>query len=174
MRPPPTFFAVRTRSWDAIRAITLVEFLGALVFVSALLALALPRLWNASSEARAAKQQAIFGSVRAAAQITRAAARVHDQLGSSGSVEVDGTRISTVFGYPAASAAGIIAATGLDAVNDQFSLTDGSALAGGSITIALNDARGTCAIVYTAPVTAEAQPKFDLINHSDQGNGTGC
>jgi len=168
-RPNP----VRQLFWHWARAFTLVEFLIGVLFVATVLALAAPRLWNMGSEARTAKQQAIFGSVRAAAQITRAAARVHNQLGPSGSVEVDGMRISTVFGYPSASDAGIVAAAGLDVVNDQISLTDGGALPGSSITITLNGARASCSIAYSAPESLEAQPKIDLIN-SDQGGGSGC
>jgi MSHA pilin protein MshA len=159
--------------WAWARAFTLVEFLIAVLFVATVLALAAPRLWNMGSEARTAKQQAIFGSVRAAAQITRAAARVHNQTGPSGSVEVDGMRISTVYGYPTASAAGIIAAAGLDPINDQISLTDGGALASSSITIALNGARASCSVIYTAPESAEGQPKINLINSDDSG-GPGC
>jgi MSHA pilin protein MshA len=165
--------AVRHQFWHWARAFTLVEFLIAILFLATVLALAAPRLWNMGSEARTAKQQAIFGSVRAAAQITRAAARVHNQMGPSGSVEVDGMRISTVYGFPTASAAGIVAAAGLDPINDQISLTDGGALANSSITIALNGARASCSIVYTAPDSAEGQPKINLIN-SDDGGGSGC
>jgi MSHA pilin protein MshA len=125
------------------------------------------------SEARAAKQQAIYGSVRAAAQITRAAARVHNQLGATGMVEVDGMHITTVFGYPTASPAGIIAATGLDMAADQLALSNGGSQAGNSITIALSGARAACTVVYTAPDSAEAQPRIDVVNAGPSG-GTGC
>jgi len=155
------------------RGYSLVEFLVAVLFLATVLTLAVPRLWHMGSEARTAKQQAIFGSVRAAAQITRASARVHNQMGPSGSVEIDGMRISTIYGYPTASAAGIVAATGLDTSSDQITLTDGGANAGNSITIALNGARGTCSIVYTAPISAETPPRINLLN-TEPGGGTGC
>lgn len=158
---------------QGVRAFTLVEFLVGVLFLAAVLALALPRLWNMGSEARVAKQQAIYGSVRAAAQITRAAARVHNQLGASGSVEVDGTRISTVYGYPTASAAGIVAATGLDTSGDQITLSDGGAQGGSSITIALNGSHGMCSVRYVAPEMPDGQPRIDLLN-SNAGAGSGC
>jgi MSHA pilin protein MshA len=167
----PMMVQQRLAGW--VGAYSLVEFLVAILFLATVLTLAVPRLWNMGSEARTAKQQAIFGSVRAAAQITRASARVHNQMGPSGSVEIDGMRISTVYGYPTASAAGIVAATGLDTSSDQITLTDGGALAGSSITIGLNGARGACSIVYTAPASAEAQPKINLIN-AEPGGGSGC
>jgi MSHA pilin protein MshA len=136
-------------------------------------ALAAPRLWNMGSEARTAKQQAIFGSVRAAAQITRAAAQVHNQLAETGSVNVDGTNIATIFGYPAATEGGIVAATGLDLANDQVSLLGGGAQPGGTITVALNGARGTCTIVYVAPTSAETQPTINFVNSNGKG-ASGC
>jgi MSHA pilin protein MshA len=168
---PPSATRYRLVRW--VRAFTLVEFLVGILFLATVLALAVPRLWNMGSEARAAKQQAIYGSVRAAAQITRAAARVHNQLGASGLVEVDGMRISTVYGYPSASAAGIIAATGLDTSSDQITLVNGGAQAGNSITIALNGSRASCSIVYTAPDSAEALPRIDMVN-GDTSGSQGC
>lgn len=156
-----------------LRAFTLVETIVALLFVSTVVALALPRLWNMGSEARAAKQQAIFGSVRAAAQITRAAAQIHNQTGPTGLVTVDGMRVSTVYGYPAANPAGIIAATGLDPETDQIVVSGGGPQAGSAITLALRGARADCAIVYAAPVSADAQPHIDYVNRDEPG-GTGC
>jgi len=152
---------------------TLVEFLVGILFLATVVALAVPRLWNLGSEARTAKQQAIFGSVRAAAQITRAASQVHGQIGAEGSVTVDGTRITTVYGYPAASAAGIIAATGLDPANDQISLNGGGTQAGSKITVALNGAHAVCSVVYEAPASAGSQPSINFIN-SDGSGGPGC
>ena len=154
-------------------AFTLIEFLVGLLFLATVLALAAPRIWNMGSEARTAKQQAIFGSVRAAAQITRASAQVHNQIGQTGSVTVDGTVISTVFGYPAATPAGIVAATGLDPASDQVTVDPGGPGPGGAINVALNGARGTCSIVYVAPAAAEAQPSITFVNTNSKG-GTGC
>jgi MSHA pilin protein MshA len=152
---------------------TLVEFLVAVLFLATVVALAAPRLWNMGSDARAAQQQAIFGSVRAAAQITRAAAQVHNELGATGIVTVDGTRISTIFGYPAATEAGIIAATGLDLSSDHVSLSGGGSQAGSTITVAINGARGTCTVVYAAPLAADAQPAIHFVNDNGRG-ATGC
>jgi len=152
---------------------TLVEFLVVVLFLTTVVALAAPRLWNMGSEARTAKQQAIFGSVRAAAQITRAAAQVHSETGATGSVIVDGIKISTVYGYPTASAAGIIAATGLDPAIDQISLNGGGTQPGNAISVALNGSRSSCTVVYTAPASSDAQPNVSLVN-TDGNGGPGC
>jgi MSHA pilin protein MshA len=156
-----------------MRAFTLVEFLVAVLFLATVLALAVPRFWSLGSEARSAKQQAIFGSVRAAAQITRAAAQVHNQVGPSGTVTVDGIGISTVFGYPTATPAGIIAATGLDPSADQISYSEGGTAPGSTITVSLNGAHSTCAVVYVSPSKAEEQPSVDFLNSNGRG-GAGC
>jgi MSHA pilin protein MshA len=152
---------------------TLVEFLVAVLFLATVAALAVPRVWNMGSEARTAKQQAIFGSVRAAAQITRAAAQVHNQLGATGSVTVDGTSIATIYGYPTATEGGIIAATGLDPSNDQVSLVGGGSQAGNTITVAINGSRATCTIVYAAPASDGAQPAINYVNSNGKGS-SGC
>jgi MSHA pilin protein MshA len=173
MKNPDYFASRRWLCGGQIQGFTLVELLVAVLFVVTVVALAAPRLLNMGSEARTAKQQAIFGSVRAAAQITRAAAQVHGELGVAGSVLVDGIKISTVYGYPSANPAGIIAATGLDPATDQISVNGGGTQAGNTITVSLNGSRATCSVVYSAPTSADALPSVTLVN-SDGNGGTGC
>jgi len=170
----PAYFALRRQlPRQRVRGFTLVEFLVVVLFLVTVVVLAAPRLLNMGSEARTAKQQAIFGSVRAAAQITRAAAQVHGELAVTGNVLVDGIKISTVYGYPTASLAGIIASTGLDPAADQISVSGGGTQAGNAITVSLNGAPGTCTVVYAAPMSADAQPSVTFVN-SDGNGGTGC
>jgi MSHA pilin protein MshA len=173
MKTPSCFASRRCLCGGQIQGFTLVELLVALLFVITAVVLAAPRLLNMGSEARTAKQQAIFGSVRAAAQITRAAAQVHGELGVTGTVLVDGIKISTVFGYPTADPAGIIAATGLDPASDQISVSGGGSQTGNTITVSLNGSRATCSVVYAAPTSADALPSVILVN-SDGNGGTGC
>ncbi len=174
MKPlPPSAPSSPTAARRHAPGFTLVEFLVAALFMVTVLVLAAPRIWNMGSEARAAKQQAIYGSVSAAAQITRASAQVHNQTGPSGAVLVDGTTITTVFGYPAASVAGIVAATGLDPNNDQVSFDNGGTGPGDTIRVALNGAHATCSIVYMAPAAEDAQPSIEFVN-SDGKGGSGC
>jgi MSHA pilin protein MshA len=151
----------------------MVEVLVAALFLATVVALALPQLRHPGSEARSAKQLALFGSLRAAAQITRAAAQIHGQTGTTGLVSIDGMRVSTVFGYPAASAAGIIAATGLDPATDRFSLSPGGPEPGNAITLSLDGAHAICTIVYVAPATPDGQPSINYTN-ADGDGGPGC
>jgi MSHA pilin protein MshA len=173
MKPLARYSALLQSLASRPAGFTLVEFLVAVLFLATVVALAVPRMWNMGAEARSAKQQAIFGSVRAAAQIARAAAQVHNQLDLNGTVLVDGTNISTVYGYPAATEAGIIAATGIDPANDQVTILGGGPQPGNSITVAINDARGTCTIAYVAPLAADTQPGISFVNSNGKG-GSGC
>jgi MSHA pilin protein MshA len=141
---------------------TLVELIVVILILGILSALALPKFINMGGDARTAKVQAIYGSVRAAAQITHAAAVVRNQLGATGTVSVDSVPITTAYGYPDLTAAsGIAYAAGLDVAatnNDQVTY-DTTTLAGtlyiipsGATTVT------TCRVEYTPAAGANTPP----------------
>jgi MSHA pilin protein MshA len=156
---------------------TLVELIIVILIIGILSALALPRFINMGADARTAKAQAIYGAVRSAAQVTRAAALVRNQAGAVGSVNVDGIAIVTNHGYPQALAAGngasgIVDAAGLDtsaANNDGITLTGGAAAGGSKVVIEINGATtvANCAVSYTSPAVVNATPIIALVT-------TGC
>jgi MSHA pilin protein MshA len=132
---------------------TLVELVIVILILGILSAVALPRFANLGVDARKAKVAAIYGSVRAATQITRAAALVANATaGATGTVTLDGQSIDTVYGYPAASATGIVTAAGLDATNDKINV----AHAAGVTTIQVQGAGtlATCQITFTQATSA--------------------
>ena len=134
---------------------TLVELVIVILILGILSAVALPRFFNLGIEARKAKAEAIFGSVRAASQIVRAAALIGNATGATGSVTLDGQAVTTVFGYPDATAAGIVTAAGLDATNDKVTV---NVPAAGTVTISVNGATAAanCRITYTVATAAAA------------------
>jgi MSHA pilin protein MshA len=145
---------------------TLVELVIVILILGILSAVALPRFLNLGSEARQAKMEAIFGSMRAAAQITRAASLVQANgaaaSAASSSVTLDGGSVTTVYGYPAATAAGIVAAAGLDAGNDKVTID--TTTTAGTLFVVVNGAAtaASCRISYTPPTAAGNVPTIVL------------
>lgn len=134
---------------------TLVELVIVILILGILSAVALPRFINLGVDARRAKAEAIYGSVRAASQIVRAAALVGNQTGATGTVTLDGASVDTIYGFPAATAAGIVTAAGLSATDDKVTVATPSA---GVLTIQINGATtaAQCQITYTAATSSAA------------------
>jgi MSHA pilin protein MshA len=134
---------------------TLVELVIVILILGILSAVALPRFIDLGSDARRAKAEAISGSVRAAAQITRAAALVRNAVAASdgtaqSEVMMDGVAVQTHLGYPEALTTGIVVAAGIDDARDKVTLGGGAAGGNQTLTITINGASGTCAITYTS------------------------
>jgi MSHA pilin protein MshA len=140
---------------------TLVELVIVILIIGILSAVALPRFLNLGSDARQAKAEAIHGSIRAAAQITRAGALVRNQLGATGTVNLDGQDVDTVFGYPAATATGIVRAAGLDPTADRITVLPNTPTAG-TVRIAIVGAVGTCNVEYRQATSATTPPQIVL------------
>ena len=151
---------------------TLIELVVVITILGILAAVALPRFISMQRDARIAKAQGIYGSVRSASALgkTRCELDLAEGLtgaGQSGNatpqVNMDGTLVDIVNRYPAASATGIQLAANLDPANDGLTIT-----AGNPITIDINGATtlATCRISYTA-ATAAAAPAITLVT-------TGC
>jgi MSHA pilin protein MshA len=141
---------------------TLVELVIVILILGILSAVALPRFINLGVDARKAKAEAIFGSVRAATQIVRAASLVQNVTGATGSVSLDGQAVTTVFGYPDATAAGIVTAAGLDSTYDKVTVAVPSA---GQLTITIDNATtpASCRITYNV-ATAVAPATATMVN----------
>lgn len=133
---------------------TLIELIVVIVILGILAATALPRFVGLQGDARLAKAQAIFGSVRAAAALTHATALARSQTG--GNIAMEGSNVSMVNSYPTADAAGILVAAQINAGTDNLTVSAGGAAAGSTITIDINGATtpANCRISYTSPAAA--------------------
>lgn len=143
---------------------TLVELVIVILILGILSAVALPRFINLGGDARRAKAEGIFGAVRSSMQISRAGALVRGvDANATATLAVDGGNVDLVYGYPAATAAGILAAAGLNATNDKLTLNTSTP---GTMVIQVNGA-GTladCSVTYTAATSATVAATATLGN----------
>ncbi|MES2356381.1 MAG: type II secretion system protein [Pseudomonadota bacterium] len=139
---------------------TLIELVVVITILGILSAVALPRFIALQTDARIAKAQAIYGSIRAAASLARA--RCEADLGqgvvtagtcgnATPQVTMDGTAINMTNRHPEATAAGIDAAAQINATNDQLTLAGGGAAAGSTRTFDINGGTSpNCRVSYTS------------------------
>jgi len=138
------------------RGFTLIELVIVITIIGILAAVALPRLIDAQRDARIAKANAIYGSIRSAVALARSRCEL-DLANTAPSVttvncastppkvNMDGVMVDIVNRYPAATAAGIDIAAALNPAADG--LTPG----GGRTVRTLDIAGGTipnCRITY--------------------------
>ncbi|HBH40205.1 MAG TPA: type II secretory pathway pseudopilin PulG [Curvibacter sp.] len=155
------------------RGFTLIELIIVITIIAILAAIALPRYIAAQRDARVSKMQGIYGSVRAAAALAKARCELDLAVPSAvaplptctaaaGTATMDGANIAMVNRYPAATAAGIVTAAGIDTVNPA---NDGLVIvAGNPILIRAVGATNaaTCQVSYTAAAAAGAAPNIAL------------
>ncbi len=140
---------------------TVVELVMVILILGILSAVALPRFIDLGSDARRVKAEAIGDSVRAAAQISRAAALVRNAVAASDNtpqseVVMNSVTVQTHLGYPEATAAGIVAAAGIDVTRDKVTLSGGGTSDNQVLTIGINGASSSCNIVYTSAIVGVA------------------
>ena len=132
---------------------TLVELVIVITLVGILAAVALPRFVNMQRDARIAKAQGIYGSIRSAMTIAKMRCELDLNSGgtctaTAGQINMEGTAVDMVNRYPAASASGIDLAA-------QIVAADGITIAGGGPAARTYDMVGAqtltqCRISYAA------------------------
>lgn len=145
---------------------TLIELIMVIVILGILAAFALPRFANLGGDAREASINGALGAVKSASSIVHAAALARNTVGTTSTpvnVPLEGTNISTVFGYPDASATGIQLAAQLAATDYTI------AFASGVMTLTL----GTCSFTYAQPTASGSSPVISALTDSDNSTA-GC
>jgi MSHA pilin protein MshA len=142
-----------------------------IIVVGILAAVAIPRYISMQADARAAKAQAVYGGIKSASILAKARCELDlaavvpggTCTSAAGTVNMDGVAVTMVNRYPAATAAGIDAAT-------QLTAAEGLTIAGAAPrTFDVNGATtpATCRVSYTAAAAVGVAPTITVVT-------TGC
>ncbi len=122
---------------------TLIELIVVIVILGIMAAIAGPKFVNLQSDARTSVIRGVEGSLRSAATLVYSRALIDGtEADATGTVTTSGGSVDTVFGYPAATAAGIVAAIDLSGDIDATTTPGTFSL------------RANCNAVYTAAANA--------------------
>lgn len=158
---------------------TLIELIVVITIIAILAAVALPRFIDAQRDARVAKANAIFGSIRSASMLAKSRCELDLGTGATagfvctatnGWVNMDGTAVTMVYKYPTADNNGIQAAAQINPSADGLIETSAGGSAAGAIrTYSLMGAPtpAGCQITYQAPTAANTAPIVTVVT-------TGC
>ncbi|WGY48575.1 type II secretion system protein [Vibrio sp. ABG19] len=150
---------------------TLIELVVVIVILGILAVTAAPRFLNLQSDARASALQGLKGAMQGAAGIVYGKAAISGVETSDEVVVISSAEgnVNTIFGYPTASSAGIVAAMkGFDTDGD-WQVSGGADTAGAviQVTPAGDNPNWTCNVTYKAAETAGSEP---VITVSDAGD----
>jgi MSHA pilin protein MshA len=145
---------------------TLIELVVVIAIVGILAATALPRFVAMQVDARIAKANAIYGTIRSASALAHSrclldiATATGTCTAAGGTANMEGTAVAMIQQYPQANAAGIIAAAQIGAATDGLTISAGGAGAGQLITLQVLGATtpATCQISYTSSAGAGVAP----------------
>ncbi len=142
---------------------TLIELIVVIVILGILAATALPRFASLQNDARFASARGALGGITSAAALVHGAMlAAGSSVAGAGTAVMEGTAVSTLNGYPDASATGIGAAAQLQS-GQGYTVTFG-ATAGGTATVYPTGVStpANCQVSYTPPAVGGGAPAINL------------
>jgi len=131
---------------------TLIELIMVIVILGILAATALPKFADLGSDARKSVLESGIGAVRSAIAIVHAKALIENKSAGSGeSVQLEGTAVALVYGYP--SLTGIASAVNFDG---DLAITSAGLIQVG--------AKSTCQATYAVAADASTPPTITINN----------
>ncbi len=143
---------------------TMIELVMVIVILGILAAVALPRFYDLQTDARKAKAQGIYGSVRSASAIAHSAYLVSNDA-TTASVTIEGQSITLAYGYP--DAASISVAANLNATNDNVTIYPTTTAKTSVVSVNGATTPASCAVTYVEAASAGASPTITVVT-------TGC
>lgn len=146
---------------------TLIELVVVIVILGILAITAAPKFLNMQGDARVATLNGMKAAMQSASSMVYSKAVIKGiETSASGSVSSGSTTITTVYGYPAATSAGIGAALANGTSNDwaqDSTVTSGYALTPSNASSTLTN----CYVLYTAATASTAAATVSVVS-------TGC
>ncbi|KJF91008.1 type II secretion system protein [Photobacterium leiognathi] len=143
---------------------TLIELVVVIVILGILAVTAAPKFMNLQGDARNASLQGLKGAIQGASGIVYGKAAIEGKETSTETTEVgvNGNKVETIYGYPTATSAGIVAAISGVGTDNDFAIVKGTGT-DGSISFTFKN--------YAASADLNAVPKKCYVTYKQAASG---